>query len=119
MADPSKVSGVRGVRLLIVFFVGFLGIVGQAYGAGQTYETEKDAKEPRTHDAKTDKALGVGSHKGKTEAQKKAEEVETEYRTQKTLEDIRKKQIEDERKRIQHSVTEDRLTQQAESQGNQ
>ena len=119
MINPLRISEARGVSFLIVFFVGFLRIVSPAYAAGQTYEREKGEREPRTHDGKTDKALGAASHRGKTDPQKKAEEMEMEYQTQKTLEDIRKKQIADEGKRIQHSVNEDRLTQQAESEENQ
>ena len=65
-------------------------------------------------EAAADTALGTLPPPGQTETEKKAAELEAQYTKEDTLEDIQKKQLEEEQKRTQRSITEDQIQRQIE-----
>ena len=60
-------------------------------------------------DAATDAALGILPEKGKTEAEKQAKGVEEENGENQALQELRKKEMEEEQRRLHKTITEDRI----------
>ncbi len=98
--------------LILIFSLSFFSL-DAARAAGQTYKAEKkvEEKKPST-EADVDAQLGVLSGKKtvKSAAEKEAERLEAQAKKDTGLEEANRKLMEEERKRIERSVIEDKLS---------
>ena len=60
-------------------------------------------------EADADAALGVLPEKGKTEAEKQAKGVEEENEEDQALQELRKKEMEEEQRRLHKTITDDQI----------
>ena len=65
---------------------------------------------PVTSDALTDASLGALPKKGKAEAEKQADALNSEDDATKALKEIRRREMQEEAQRVQHSINDFRLT---------
>ena len=81
-----------------------------ARAAGQTFETKETAQ--RGSDAKADEALGVLTEKKpkktKSAAKEALEKLKAQNQAEDAIREAEKRQAEEERKRLQHSIIEDK-----------
>lgn len=103
MTDRTK--GCRG-RFLFVLFLSFL-IASCAEKA--PLKNESPAKSPASPDASADAALGTLPKQGQTEAGKQVEKLEAETTDEEALREIRRREREEEQRRLHESVTQDRI----------
>lgn len=68
----------------------------------------KPPKAPSANpDAATDAALGVLPEEGRTEAEKQAKGVEEEEEEEQTLQELHKREMEEDRRRLHKTITDD------------
>ncbi|GEM_PF-4003156 len=100
------------ILLVLLFSLSYFSL-DAARAAGQTYKAEKkvEEKKPST-EADVDAQLGVlsGKKKVKSAAEKEAERLEAQTKKDTGLAEADKKLMEEERKRIERSVIEDKLS---------
>ena len=94
----------------IIFFSLFFSFLA-ASCAHKTVSVPQPASAFASPDAATDTALGILSQKGGAEAQKQAKKLEGEDAETKALQELHRREKEEEERRLQRTVTED-ITQQ-------
>ena len=99
----------RAIVLILFILVSAVSF-GVAQAAGQTYEKKEIVQQ--NPDAEADQALGILPEKGKkvkSAAKEEAEKFEAKSETDKAVEEVNKRLAEDEKKRLQRNITEDKL----------
>lgn len=96
--------------LILLFSLSYFSL-DAARAAGQTYKEEKKEEKKPSTEADVDAQLGVlpDNKKDKSAAEKEAERLEALTKKDTGLEEANKRLQEDERKRIERSVIEDKL----------
>ena len=96
--------------VLFLFIIVSAVSFGVACAAGQTYQ-KKEVVQP-SPDAEADEALGVLTEKKpqkiKSAAKEALEKIKAETQADEAIREAEKRQAEEERKRLQHSVNEDK-----------
>ena len=94
------------ILIILVYVVSF----GAAQAAGQTYEKKEIVQQ--NPDAEADRALEILPEKGtkiKSAAKEEVEKLEAGSETDKAVEEANKQSAEDENKRLQRNIAEDKL----------
>ena len=102
---------IKAMALFLFIFIAVSAVsFGVARAASQTSQTKEAAQ--RNPDAEADEALGVLTEKKpkkiKSAAKEAIEKLKTQNQAQDAIREVEKRQAEEERKRLQHSIIEDK-----------
>ena len=105
MFIPRSKSLIRNIALVLALSFFTISCAKTA----PTVKTKPSQSSSTNPDAAADAALGVLPEKGKTEAEKQAKGVEEENEEDQALQELRKKEMEEEQRRLHKTITEDRI----------